>query len=123
MPDLKPEKPKTEALRRQRALNLHPERVTDPLFQQNEFYDPHDLVQVKYEMLRQVQVDKVPINQSAAAFGFSRPTFYQTQLDFERQGLFGLVQEKGAAEESQAHARSLGLCSSRTSERIILVSR
>ena len=52
MPYLKPEKPKTEALRRQRALNLHPERVTDPLFQQNEFYDPHDLVQVKYEMLQ-----------------------------------------------------------------------
>ncbi|MBN1567227.1 MAG: helix-turn-helix domain containing protein [Acidobacteria bacterium] len=94
MPGLKPEKPKTEALRRQRALNLHPERVTDPLFQQSEFYDPLDLVQVKYEMLRQVHVDKVPINQSAAAFGFSRPTFYQTQFDFERQGLFGLIPRK-----------------------------
>jgi transposase len=94
MPGLTPKKPKLEALRRRRTLNLHPERVTDPLFQQSEFYDPHDLVQVKYEMLRQVQVDKVPINQSAAAFGLSRPTFYQTQLDFERQGLFGLIPRK-----------------------------
>jgi len=89
-----PKKSKIEALRRQRALNPHPERVTDLLFQESAFYDPHDLVQVKYEMLRQVQVDKVPINQSAAAFGFSRPTFYQAQLDFEQQGLFGLVPKK-----------------------------
>jgi len=89
-----PKKSKIEALQRQRALNPHPERVTDLLFQESEFYDPHDLVQVKYEMLRQVQVDKVPVNQSAAAFGFSRPTFYQAQLDFEQQGLFGLVPKK-----------------------------
>jgi transposase len=94
MTGLKPKKPKVEALRRQRALNLHPERVTDPLFQQSEFYDPLDLVQVKYEMLRQVQVDKVPINQSTTAFGFSRPTFYQAQSDFEHQGIFGLIPRK-----------------------------
>lgn len=94
MPGMKSKESKVEALRRLRTLNLHPERVTDPLFQQSEFYDPHDLVQVKYEMLRQVQIDKAPINQSTAAFGFSRPTFYQAQLDFERQGLFGLIPRK-----------------------------
>jgi transposase len=87
-------KPKIEALRRQRALNPHPERVTDLLFQESEFYDPHDLVQVRYEMLRRVHVDRVPIKQSATAFGFSRPTFYQAQLDFEQEGLFGLVPKK-----------------------------
>jgi transposase len=89
-----PKKSKIEALRRQRALNPHPERVTDLLFQESSFYDPHDLVQVKYEMLRRAQVDKMPINQSATVFGFSRPTFYQAQLDFEQQGLFGLVPKK-----------------------------
>ena len=94
MPGTKPQKPKVEALRRQRTLNLHPERVTDALFQQSEFYDPQDLVQVKYEMLRQVQVDKVPINLSAAAFGLSRPTFYQAQFEFEQRGLFGLIPKK-----------------------------
>ncbi len=94
MPGMKSKESKLEALQRLRTLNLHPERVTDPLFQQSKFYDPHDLVQVKYEMLRQVQVDKVPINQSTAAFGFSRPTFYQAQFDFERQGLFGLIPRK-----------------------------
>ena len=94
MPGIKAKKPKIEALRRLRTLNLHPERVANPLFQQSEFYDPHDIVQVKYEMLRQVQVDKVPINHSTAAFGLSRPTFYQAQFDFEQQGLFGLIPRK-----------------------------
>ncbi len=94
MAGAKYKKPKVEALRRQRSLNPHPERVTALLFQESEFYDPQDLVQVKYEMLRQVHVDRVPINQSAAAFGFSRPTFYQAQLDFEQEGLFGLAPKK-----------------------------
>jgi transposase len=45
-------------------------------------------------MLRQVQIDKAPVSQSAHAFGFSRPTFYQTQLSFELEGLSGLVPRK-----------------------------
>jgi len=85
---------KLESLRGQGTLNPRPQDVSHPLFQDNEFFDARDLVQVKYEMLRQVQVDKVPVSQSARAFGFSRPTLYQTQLAFEREGLSGLVPHK-----------------------------
>lgn len=85
---------KQDALRRQGCLNFHPEQVADPLFQQYDFFDAHDLVQVKYEMLRRVQIERQPVSQAAAAFGFSRPTYYQAELDFQNQGLVGLIPEK-----------------------------
>ena len=70
------------------------EVVTDPLFRTGDFFDPHDLVQVKYEMLRRVRVDKQSVSQSASSFGFSRPTFYQAEEDFQRDGLAGLLSEE-----------------------------
>ena len=65
-----------------------------PLFQDSEFFDAHDLVQVKYEMLRQVRVDKRPISQAAKEFGFSRPSYYQAEFNFEQSGLPGLLPGK-----------------------------
>ena len=85
---------KRTRLKRQGTLNPHAPLVVDPLFQSGEFFDTDDIVQVKYEMLRRVQVDHQPVTQSAAAFGFSRPTYYQTETDFDREGLFGLVPQK-----------------------------
>jgi transposase len=82
---------KRKALRSLGALHHHPEQVRDELFQQEEFFDPHDLVQVKYEMLRSVQVGHKPIRRAAKDFGFSRPTVYQAQAAFERAGLPGLL--------------------------------
>jgi len=94
MPRKKPNPAKLESLRRQGTLNLHPERVTDALFQDSDFFDPHDLVQIKYEMLRRVEVDKLTVSQASAAFGLSRPTFYQARFDFEQGGLPGLIPKK-----------------------------
>jgi transposase len=86
--------PKFEALRRQGCLHPHPEHVTDPLFVGSDFFDARDLVQIKYEMLRRVRVDDQPITESAAAFGLSRPSFYQARSGFEREGLVGLLRKK-----------------------------
>lgn len=86
--------PKSDALRGQNSLNAHPEGVTDPLFQASDFFDARDLVQVKYEMLRRVRVDARPVTESASAFGFSRPSFYQAQSAFELAGLGGLLSKK-----------------------------
>jgi len=41
-----------------RSLNPRPEAVTDPVFCSNGFCDPRDAVQVKYEMVRRIRVDK-----------------------------------------------------------------
>jgi transposase len=93
--------PKALALRQQGCLNPHPEQVTDELFQAREFFDPRDLVQVKYEMLRRVQTEGLPVNRSAAAFGFSRPSFYQAQTTFQQGGLPALMPQKRGPK--QAH--------------------
>jgi len=85
---------KLQALREARAVNTRPQRVTDPLFTEGEFFDPCDLVQVKYEMLRRVQSDGQPISEAATAFGFSRVAFYQAQAAFADQGLPGLVPKR-----------------------------
>ena len=85
---------KQSLLKRQGTLHPHAQLVSAPLFHSHEFFDANDVVQVKYEMLRRVQVDHQPVTQSAATFGFSRPTYYQTETDFHREGLFGLVPQK-----------------------------
>lgn len=85
---------KRKALRRQGTLNPRPDEVTHPLFQTNDFFDVDDMIQVKYEMLRQVRVEQQPVTQAAKAFGFSRPSFYQAQLAFEQNGLSGLIPQK-----------------------------
>ena len=86
--------PKTEALRREGCLNPHPEKVADPLFAQSDFFDARDLVQVKYEMVRRVEIDGQSVSDSATAFGVSRPTFYQAQTALETGGLGALSPQK-----------------------------
>jgi transposase len=85
---------KRQTLRRHGTLNPHPEAVSHPLFHNSDFFDSDDLVQVKYEMLRQVHIDNGSISQSAHAFGFSRPSFYQAQAAFQEDGVFGLLPQK-----------------------------
>ena len=94
MPKKPPPDPKFLALRQQGCLNPHPQQVNDELFRTREFFDPRDLIQVKYEMLRRVETEGLPVNQSAAAFGFSRPSFYQAQASFQQGGLPALMPQK-----------------------------
>ena len=88
-------KPDKQALLRQHAtLNPRPGGVRHALFAASEFFDPDDLLQVKYEMLRLVQIDRLPISEAAKAYGFSRPSFYQAQAAFREGGLAGLIAHK-----------------------------
>lgn len=94
-PPFPPDHPqKRQTLRRHGTLNPHPEAVSDPLFHNSDFFDSDDLVQVKYEMLRQVHIEKGSISESAHAFGFSRPSFYQAQAAFQQDGVVGLLPHK-----------------------------
>jgi transposase len=90
---------KRQTLRQQGTLNPRPQAVTHELFQESDFFDPNDLVQVKYEMLRQVQSESRPVSQSAKAFGLSRPSFYQAQSALAQSGLAGLVPQKRGPKE------------------------
>jgi transposase len=91
---MKPRDRKLKALLEQGAANPKPEAVRDPAFQDSEFFDPRDLVQVKYEMLRRVRSEGQSVAETAAGFGVSRPTFYKAQSDFKRDGLAGLLPAK-----------------------------
>ena len=85
---------KAAALRQHGSLNPRPEGVGNDLFRTYDFFDPKDLVQVKYEMLRQVSVERGSITEAAAQFGLSRPSFYEAQTAFQQDGLAGLLPEK-----------------------------
>jgi transposase len=85
---------KAQALRQHGSLNPRPEAVRHELFQSGEFFDPADLVQVKYEMLRRVRVDRSSVSEAAAEFGLSRPSFYEAQAAFAEGGLPGLMPAK-----------------------------
>jgi len=106
--------PKEEALRAARTLNPRPQAVRDEQFGSSGFFDARDLVQVKYEMVRRVHVDGASVVGAAAAFGFSRPSFYEAAAALARDGLPGLVPAKPGprrghklTDEVLAHAEAL----------------
>ena len=82
---------KGESLREWGALYAGAADVTDELFRAREFFDPRDLVQVKYEMLRRAQHEGVSVSEAARRFGFSRQAFYQARAIFQKHGLPVLV--------------------------------
>src|SRR2546429_9815494 len=103
--------PKQAALREARCLNPRPEAVADQAFAAGpEFFDARDLVQVKYEMVRRVRAGGQPVTAAAAAFGFSRPSYYQAAAAVDAGGLAGLVPARpGPPPAPQVHARALPL--------------
>src|SRR6266436_70614 len=102
--------PKEAALAATRCRNPHPEQVTDPAFLASEFFDARDAVQVKYEMVRKVKADGAPVTAAAAAFGYSRPAYYEAASALERGGLDARYEQlRHAALHARAEAFPLGL--------------
>jgi transposase len=85
---------KVEALLDEGTLNPTPEKVRDPKFRETEFFDPRDIVQVRYEMLRRVSIENASVSAATGEYGVSRPAYYQTKASFDRAGVAGLVPQK-----------------------------
>jgi transposase len=85
---------KYQALKTSGALNSRAQKVNDPLFAAHEFFDPQDLMQVKYEMLRKVQKEGKSVKEACESFGFSRVWFYQIRSAYQEKGLLGLLPQK-----------------------------
>jgi transposase len=85
---------KADVLAEEGTLNAVPEKILDPKFREGEFFDPRDVVQVKYEMLRRVSVEKASVADVAQEYGVSRPTYYQAKTNLEEAGIAGLVPRK-----------------------------
>lgn len=92
---------KLQFLKSRNALHPHPPAVRDPLFAGSEFFDPRDLVQVRYEMLRRHRVDGQAVAQVARAFGVSRQMFYLLEQAFVSQGIFGLLPRKRGPKQAR----------------------
>ena len=58
------------------------------------FYDPRDIVQVKYEMIREAQDSGRTIRDVAEDFGFSRTAYYAIKEDFDANGMLAFIPEK-----------------------------
>jgi transposase len=86
--------PKVAALRAARCLNPRPEAVTDERFASSDFFDARDLAQVKYEMVRAVRCEDMPVTAAAAGFGLSRQSYYQAAAALDQGGLPALAAAK-----------------------------
>ena len=77
------------------ASRFDPAHVQEPLFHRYPaFFDAHDAVQVKYEMLRAHHIQGESVTAVARRFGFSRQTFYATDAAFQRARWRGLAPAK-----------------------------
>jgi len=85
---------KRRTLAQNGTLNRHADKVVDPRFRNMAFFDPDDLLQVKYEMLRYAQKEGAGVIEASEAFGFSRITFYKAEKAFKECGIFGLLPRK-----------------------------
>src|SRR2546430_9504471 len=97
--------PKEAALAAARCLNPRPEQVTDPEFLASDFFDARDAVQVKYEMVRKVKAGGSPVTEAAAAFGYSRPAYYQAAAALQQSGL-----ERSEEHTSELQSQSNLVC-------------
>lgn len=94
MPHQDDTKRRRAALKEQGLLNPAAGEVRDELFKGDAFFDPADLVQVRYEMLRSVRVGQHSATDAASVFGVSRATYYQALTAFDQDGIAGLIPGK-----------------------------
>ena len=83
---------KLTRLREAGLLHPHPDRIRDSLFlDQADFFDSHDLLQVRYELLRAHLINGDKIAGLCRRFGVSRQTFYNLLAKFLERGSSGLL--------------------------------
>lgn len=82
---------KRQRLAREGMLHPHADKVASELVSVSPFFDPEDIVQMKYEMLRCTDVENCSDAEAARRFGLSRVSFYQARERYEADGLIGLL--------------------------------
>ena len=78
-------------LKKEGTLHPHPDKVRTDLIAKSRFFDENDLMQMKYEMLRSVDVDKQSVSEAARTFGLSRVAYYHARSQYQQHGLAGLL--------------------------------
>ena len=93
---------KEDILKANGTYNRSHGKVTAEKFLTGGFYDPMDIIQVKYEMLREAsESPHRNITELASSYGFSRASFYKIKEAYEKNGVQALV--PGKSGPRQAH--------------------
>jgi len=85
---------KQDEMRRNGSFNHRASVVSAEIFNSSNFFDTHDLIQVKYEMLRAVDQENRDVTSVSETFGFSRVSYYQIKKEFDENGIAGLIPKK-----------------------------
>jgi transposase len=85
---------KRKVLMIMKTWNRRPERVKAEIFHTHSFFDPEDMAQVKYEMLRAREAEGNPLNETCARFGFTRESYRHILNRFQSEGIGGLFGRK-----------------------------
>jgi transposase len=85
---------KVDVLMKNGSFNKNATLVSSPLFKSNSYFDPQDIVQVKYEMLRAVKNNELSVSDASRQFGFSRTAYYKIERRFTEAGVEGLCPQK-----------------------------
>jgi hypothetical protein len=100
---------KKDVLIKNGTFNKSYGKVSEQKFISDDFFDPQDLVQIKYEMLRTARDSEWNISEIADAFGFSRAAFYKIKASFEQKGISAFIPDKsgpkGAKKFTEGHQR------------------
>lgn len=100
---------KKDILTKNGTFNKNYDKVSEQKFISDDFFDPQDLVQIKYEMLRTARDSERNISEVADAFGFSRAAFYKIKASFEQEGISAFNPDKsgpkGAKKFTEEHQR------------------
>lgn len=85
---------KTDELKANGSYNAKHTQVRAEHFKTGIFFDPEDLIQVKYEMLRSVSSGECTVSRASELYGLSREAFYNNRKAYEAGGLQALVPKK-----------------------------
>lgn len=85
---------KDETLKSNGTFNKDSQAVTAEHFQSGIFFDPKDLVQVKYEMLRSVANNESSVSEASKKYGLSRQSYYISKASMESGGIAALLPRK-----------------------------
>jgi len=85
------DKQRKQQLKKERTLHPNPDKVHTDLLVESPFFDANDLMQMKYEMLRSVNVEQKSVAEAAHTFGLSRVAYYSAQEKYQKNGLAGLL--------------------------------
>lgn len=83
------------------TYNKNYTKVLNEKFQNDPFFDPMDIVQVKYEMLKTANGSELSVSKIADEFGFSRAAFYKIKASYETNGIAAFVPEKSSPHKAR----------------------